>query len=371
MELLYDPVAPATMRSPFSIYRRLRDEAPVHYVEERGFWVLSRFEDDEIAKLGLAPTIVMMDPPRQRVLRALVSRGFTPRRVADLEAPIRAFVVERLGRLLAAGEGDLIGALAGPLPTFAVAYFLGVPEDDRDRFDGWSHAIVEANAQGSVIHHAAAAIGDLYRYFTQIIEARERDPRDDMISVLIGSEVDGERLSVQEILGFCFVMIAGGNDTTTGLIGGAAELLTERRDQRQLLMADPSRIAPALDEFLRLTSPVQGLCRTTTREVKVRDSVIPEGRKVHLLYAAANRDVREFGPTADELDVLRTVRRHLAFSSGPHFCLGSHVARLQAQIVLEELLTRMPEFVVDADAGRYAPGAFVRRFEYLPIRAKP
>jgi cytochrome P450 len=388
---LYDPLDPETKRNPFPVYQRLRHEDPVHLVVSRGFWALSRFEDvyaaardtetfssaqgltfeeDEIARLGLAPTIVMMDPPRQTALRRLVSRGFTPRRVAELEEPIREFVVERVERMRAAGEADFIRELAGPLPTFVVAHFLGVPAEDRPRFDEWSNAIVQANALGSVLTSAADAVADLYRYFGGLISERRARPQDDMISVLIGSDLDGEQLTDAEILGFCFVMIAGGNDTTTGLVGGAAALLTERRDQRQLLIEDPERIRNAVEEFLRLTSPVQGLSRTTTREVTLRGRTIPAGRKVHLLYGSANRDPREFGPTAEQLDVTRKVARHVAFGSGPHFCMGAAVARLQGRVAIEELLTRMPEFAVVEAAGRYAPGPFVRRFEVLPIQAR-
>jgi cytochrome P450 len=387
-EELYDPLDPETQRNPFPVYQRLRDEDPVHLVVSRGFWALSRFEDvyaaardtetfssaqgltfeeDEIARLGLAPTIVMMDPPRQTALRRLVSRGFTPRRVAELEAPIREFVVERVERMRAAGEADFIRELAGPLPTFVVAHFLGVPAEDRPRFDEWSNAIVQANALGSVLTSAADAVADLYRYFGGLIEERRARPQDDMISVLIASDLDGEQLTDAEILGFCFVMIAGGNDTTTGLVGGAAALLTQRRDQRQLLIEAPERIRTAVEEFLRLPSPVHGLSRTTTREVTLRGRA---GRKVHLLYGSANRDPREFGPTAEQLDVTRKVARHVAFGSGPHFCMGAAVARLQGRVAIEELLTRMPEFAVDAAAGRYAPGPFVRRFEVLPIQAR-
>lgn len=388
---LYDPLDPETQRNPFPIYQRLRDEDPVHHVASRNFWALSRFEDvyaaardtetfssaqgltfeeDEIAKLGLAPTIVMMDPPRQIALRRLVSRGFTPRRVAELEGPIREFVVERVERMRAAGEADLIRELAGPLPTFVVACFLGVPVEDRPRFDAWSHAIVHANALGNVLTSAADAVADLYRYFGGLIKERRVRPQDDMISALLASDVDGEQLTDAEILGFCFVMIAGGNDTTTGLVGGAAALLTECHDQRQRLIEDPQRIQNAVEEFLRLTSPVQGLSRTTTREVTLRGRTLPAGRKVHLLYGSANRDPREFGPTAERLDITRKIARHLAFSSGPHFCMGAAVARLQGRVAIEELLARMPDFAVDEAAGRYAPGPFVRRFEYLPIQTR-
>jgi cytochrome P450 len=171
------------------------------------------------------------------------------------------------------------------------------------------------------------------------------------------------------ILGFAFTMVAGGNDTTTGLLGGAADLLTSEPAQRRMLRDDPTRIPDAVDELLRLTSPVQGLARTVTTDVTIRGTTIPAGRKVMLLYGSANRDPREFGADAEHLDVRRAPRQILTFSFGAHFCLGAAAARLQGRIVLEELLARCPEFAVDAERGVFAPGSFVRRYDALPFRA--
>ncbi len=390
--LVYDPYSPALRRDPYPTYRRLRDDAPLHHDEARGFYVLSRFsdvyaavrdpatfssasgltfEDDEIRRLNIPPTIVMMDPPRHTAFRALISKAFTPRRVLDQDAPIRAFVVDRIERIRAAGAADLIGELAGPLPTFVVANVLGVPEAERHRFDAWSNAIVQANAEGGgIISRAADAVMSLFAFFGGLIEQRRAEPGEDLLSALLAARVDGAQLSVAEIVGFCFVMIAGGNDTSTGMIGAAATLLDEHPDQRARLRDDPSLIPGAVEEILRLESPVQGLCRTTTRDVELHGCVVPADSKVHMLYGAANRDPREFGDTAEQLDVTRTIERQLAFSSGPHYCLGAALARMQGRIALEELLRRMPAFSVDVSAARLAPGAFVRRYEYLPIRAR-
>jgi len=172
------------------------------------------------------------------------------------------------------------------------------------------------------------------------------------------------------MLGVAFTMVTGGNDTIMGLLGGALELLTQHPEQRALLLEDPARIPNAIEEFLRLSSPVQGLARTLTRDVKLEGKTLAHGRKVLLLYASANRDEREFGPDAGTCDVTRKIRRHLSFSYGPHHCVGAAAARLQARVVLEEVLARCPDFAVDAEAGRYADGPFVRRFERLPFRAK-
>lgn len=388
----YDPFDPATVRWPFEVYRELRDHDPVHHLPEHRTWVLSRFADvfdaardpetfssarglslggGDIEVLGLAPTIVMMDPPDHTAYRRLVSRGFTPRRVAEIEPAVRAFAVERIesmrARIAEEGEADLVAELAGPLPSFVVAHYLGVPPADRPRFDGWSAAIVSANAAGDVIGLARDAIGELYGYFTDLLDRRRGEPGDDMISALAHADVGGEPVTLEAVLGYAFVMIAGGNDTTTGLLGGAAELLTERPDQRQLLIDHPALVPNAVEELLRLTSPVQGLSRQVTRPVVVAGQAIEPGERVHLLYGSANRDEREFGPDAGELDVTRSIDRILTFTTGPHHCLGAAAARLQGRVALEELLARMPDFVVDGAAGTYAPGAFVRRFERLPV----
>ncbi|MCA9563810.1 MAG: cytochrome P450 [Myxococcales bacterium] len=388
--LSYDPFQDAFLDEPFDIYRRLRDEAPVYRATTSGrdYYVLSRFadvfaaardaatfssakgltpEEDEILKLGLAPTIVMMDPPRQNRLRRLVSRGFTLRRVSDLEAPIRRFVTTKLDALSADGGGDFISALAGPLPTFTVAHFLGVPEEDHHRFDRWSDAIVQANAAGSVVEKALGAVLELYQYFQGLIQERRTEPEDDMVSILIQSEVDGERLEVEDILGFCFVMIAGGNDTTTGLLGGGLALLEAYPEQRARLAKDSELIPNAVEELLRLTSPVQGLSRSTTKDVTLHGVTIPAETKVHLLYAAANRDPREFGANAEDLDIDRSIEAHMAFTSGPHHCLGAAVARLQSRIAIEEVLARWPQYRLDLQRAKLAPGAFIRRYQTLPI----
>jgi len=391
--LCYDPLDPELWRDPYPTYARLRDEDPVHFVTKRGFWVLSRFadvmaatcdtttfssahgltfEEDEITKLGLMPTLVMMDRPRHTLYRRLVNAMFTPRAVSERERAVRAFTRTCVEHIADMGDADFIAEVASPLPSFVVADYLGVPDSDRAAFGTWSSAIVQANASGNVLS-AGQAVGELYGYFTELATSKKGGSGIDMISVLLESEIDGRPVSIEEILGFCFVMVAGGNDTAAGLIGGTAALLSEHPGQRRLLTSEPGRVAGAVEELLRFLSPVQGLSRTTTAEVTLGPPngpvTVPAAAKVHLLFASANRDPREFGPDAGMLDVTRDMARTLAFSSGPHHCLGAAAARLEGRVVIEELLRVMPDFVTDAGAGRYAPGPFTRRFEYLPIRA--
>jgi len=310
--------------------------------------------------------MVMMDPPDHTAFRRTVGKGFSPRHVASLEGAIREFVVDRMERMRSEGECDIVRELFKPLPSMVVAHFLGVPQADRGRFDRWTEAIVAATAAGNTLS-AGDAVGELFEYFTDLVERLRQSPGDDAVSHLITETEDEPSKSILEVLGFAFTMITGGNDTTTGLLGGSAELLTAWPEQRAVLREEPTRIGPAVEELLRLTTPVQGLARTATRDVAYRDAIIPAGAKVMLLYASANRDRDEFGIDAEALDVERRPRRIVSFGYGPHHCLGAAVARLQGRVALEELLQRCPDFSVDAARGVFAPGHFVRRYESLPF----
>ena len=242
--IVFEPFGKDTWRDPYPLYERLRDEDPVHRTPA-GLWVLSRFHDvwtaardtstfssaqgltfvNEVEELGLKPTIVMMDPPDHTRYRRLVSRGFTPRRVEVLEPRLRSFIHERLVDLIAAGEGDFVSALAAPTPNWVVGEYLGVPEDDRDKFGRWTEFIVQSSGGDGHGDGSERALADLYSYFTELIERRRSESGDDLISVLVAADDDGA-IGLEGILGYAFVMIAGGNDTAIGLLGGIAELLT-------------------------------------------------------------------------------------------------------------------------------------------------
>lgn len=393
----YRPGGGEAWRSPWASYAALREHDPVHHVvpagrEQHDFHVLSRHADvlaaavdvatfssnhgltveyDELERIGLvdSPPFVMTDPPVHTTFRKLVARGFTPRQVRELEPVVRAFAVERLSRLRDAGGGDVVVELFKPLPSLVVGHYLGVPVEDQPRFDDWSGAIVAANVAGEGAAAAVAAADatiELMGYFSELVERRRVEPGEDTVSQLVRAEVD-----LLEILAFVFTMVAGGNDTSTGALGGAVQLLAQRPDQRALLAADPRLVPEAVEEFLRLTSPVQGLARTTTRDVELHGVVVPAGRKVLLLYGAGNRDPRRYGPDADELDVRRSPSQILSFGQGHHHCLGAAAARLQIQVTLEELVRRIPDFAVDEDAITWAPGPYVRRPLALPMTVLP
>ena len=385
-----------TWAAPWPMYRALRDHDPVHHVVPdhpgHDYWVLSRHADvwnaardhetfssaqgltvnyGELEMIGLQdnPPMVMQDPPVHTEFRKLVSRGFTPRQVEAVEPAVRRFVIERIERLRAAGGGDIVAELFKPLPSMVVAHYLGVPEQDRDRFDGWTEAIVAANTTGSVAS-VGAAVGSMMGYFAELIERRRRDPGDDTVSHLVAAGVgaDGDAAGTLAVLAFTFTMVTGGNDTTTGMLGGSVQLLHQRPDQRRLLAGQPDLIGDAVDELLRLTSPVQGLARTTTRAVQLHGRTIPAGRKVLLLYGSANRDERQYGADAGELDVTRRPRNILTFSHGAHHCLGAAAARMQARVALTELLARCPDFEVDESGIVWAGGGYVRRPLAVPFR---
>lgn len=396
-----------TWSNPWPMYRALRDHDPVHHVvppshPEHDYYVLSRHADvwaaardhetfssakgltvnyDDLELIGLQdnPPFVMQDPPVHTQFRKLVSRGFTPRQVEAVEPKVREFVVERIEGLRAAGGGDIVTELFKPLPSMVVAHYLGVPEEDWAQFDGWTQAIVAANtAEGGVagaLGTVGDAVGSMMSYFTGLIERRRTDPEDDTISHLVsagvGSEDDaGDMAGTLSILAFTFTMVTGGNDTVTGMLGGSMPLLNERPDQRKLLVDNPELITDAVEELLRMTSPVQGLARTTTRDVTIGDTRIPAGRRALLLYGSANRDERQYGPDAAELDVTRCPRNILTFSHGAHHCLGAAAARMQSRVALTELLARCPDFEVD-DAGIvWAGGNYVRRPLSVPIRVQ-
>jgi len=384
------PCSGETWRDPWPMYAALRDHDPVHHVEDGDYWVLSRYDDvaaaaldtetfssaqgltftyDDMAAAGLEEIrpMVFLDPPEHGEFRRLVVRGFTPRQVTSVEPEIRSFVADRVERLRQAGGGDVVAELLKPLPSLVVGRYLGVPASDQTQFDNWTNGIVAANALGDPLL-ASQTVTELFGYFDELIKWRRASPDDDVISELVQA-ADEASVSALQILGFAFTMVTGGNDTTTGLLSCGLDLLSDHPQQQDRLVDDPSLIPAGIEELLRLTSPVQGLARTTTRDVDIAGTRVPRGRKVFLLYGSANRDPREFGPTAEALDVGRRPARILTFSIGAHHCLGAAAARLMGRVVLEELLGRCPSFAVDGAAGEFAPGHFVRRFAALPFTA--
>ncbi|MFC9440869.1 cytochrome P450 [Nocardia sp. NPDC057030] len=388
----------ATWTSPWEMYAALREQDPVHHVvpptrPDHDYWVLTRHADvyaaardsetyssrdgltveyGELEQIGLTdnPPLVMQDPPEHTDFRKLVARGFTPRQVSEVEPVVRRFVRDRLDRIAADGGGDIVKQVFKPLPSMVVAYYLGVPEEDRARFDGWTDAVVAGSIDRAQTQALPASM-EMMGYFAELIKRRRTDPGEDTVSLLVQAGMAADDADVRglvQILAYTWTMVAGGNDTTTGLLGGAVQLLQQHPDQRAALAADKDRIRTAVEEFARLTAPVQGLARTVTRAVELHGRTIPVGRKVLLVFGSANRDERAFGDDAAELNIDRNPQRILTFGHGAHHCLGAAAARMQARVALEELLDRFPDYVVDIDAVEYAPGPYVRRPTTVPFR---
>ena len=371
-------------RNPYPMYSDLRNNSPVHFVETGSFWVLSRFEDvfnaarnprvfssrhgltiDQDSNnldMGDSAPIVFLDPPEHTEFRRLISKGFTPRKAEDMTEDISAFVESAINRIKELETCDIISELFKPLPSFVVSKYLGVPASDRVVFDTWTEKIV-AGAIHNEENEGLEAIYEVTNYFTELIEWRKKTPGDDLISELI--KMGEEKVSIMWILGLAFTMIAGGNDTTTGLLGGSVVLLSENPDQRKLLLEDLSLLPDAIEELLRMTSPVQGLSRVILEDFKLHDEKIPAGSRVLLGYGSGNRDEHEFGEDSEKLDIQRKIKRILSFGSGAHFCLGASVARLQSSIALREILRNFPDFYADDSSSTYATGNYVRRHTHL------
>ena len=393
----FEPCNAETWPNPWPMYAALREHDPVHHVvpadaPDQDYYVLSRHADvwaaasdhetfssakgltityGDLEMIGLAanPPMVMQDPPQHTDFRKLVARAFTPAHVKQLEPEVRAFAVERIERLRATGGGDIVAELFKPLPSMVVAHFLGVPQEDRSQFDRWTEAIVAATINPDGVASAGDAVIEMMTYFSGLIERRRTDQGEDTVSHLVaaGMGAPGDDAGIFAILAFAFTMVTGGNDTTTGMLGGSTQLLHRHPDQRKLLVDDPALINEAVEELLRMTSPVQGLARTATRDVTIGDTTIPAGRRALLLYGSANRDERQFGPTAEELDVLRKPRQILSFGYGAHHCIGNQAARMQARVALEELLARCPDYAVDESGIAWAGGSYVRRPVTVPF----
>ena len=381
----FNPYSPSFRQDPYPVYRRLRDEYPVYHNEELGFFAISRYDDIVAAlqdvetfsssnALGIGapkevldqiPMMMLLDPPRHGQLRALVNRAFTPRRVAGLEPRIRALARSLVDDFIERGSCDLVEHFSGPLPATVIAELLGVPAEDGLMFKEKSTAIVTQDAKGGGDLDFTPAI-ELMLYMTAAYDERRKQPRDDLMSALLEAEIDGVRLSQEELLGFAFLLLVAGNETTTNLISNAVGLLDQYPDQRRQLVDDPSLLPAAIEEFLRFESPVQGLSRTPRKDSVIHGCTVPEDAQLLLLYASANRDERRIDDP-ERFDISRDPKPHLAFGFGTHFCLGASLARLEAKIALEELLARAPEFRVDFASSARLGGGVVRGWATLPV----
>jgi cytochrome P450 len=382
----FNPYSHAFHDDPFSFYRELRDEAPCYFNDELQFYALSRY-DDVLAALhdpdtycsryGIAledsnpvPMLLTTDPPDHTGLRRLISGAFTPRRVADLEPPIRNLVRRYADGLGAADKPDFIADYAARLPMDVIATLLGVPSADHDELRGWSDALLHREEGSPEVTPAGYdASYRLYKYFSAFVTDRREHPGgDDLTAALITAESDGEHLTDDQVVGFLFLLIIAGNETTTKLLGNVMLALQRFPSERDKLLADRSRIADAVEEILRYESSTQYMARTLTLDVELHDSTMREGTKVLLLLGSGNRDERVFD-NPDVFDIDRVwPRPHLAFGHGIHVCLGAALARLEMRVSLEELLERFPNFEIDESSLERIHSGNVRGYARMPVR---
>jgi cytochrome P450 len=310
-------------------------------------------------------SILFMDPPEHARYRKIVSTQFTPRAVAALEDRVREITNVVLSAIDPSDEIDLVDAVTAPIPMLVIAELLGVPVEDRDRFRRWSDAMMDAATEMSQESLAQAA--ELYVYFNEHLAQRREHPGDDLLSRLVNAEVDGERLTEWELLGFCMTLLVAGNETTRNLLSGGLLALHDHPEQRRLAQSDAGR---TVEELLRWVSPIMLFARTATRDATIGSQHINEGDFVVMLYIAANRDESVFGPTATQFDVKRDPNPHLGFGFGEHFCLGAGLARLEARIVLDEVLARFPSYAVLGEPDR-VPSTLLRGIAKLPVVLAP
>ncbi|MCU1452716.1 MAG: cytochrome [Acidimicrobiales bacterium] len=297
------------------------------------------------------PTMLHTDPPEHTRYRKLVQPGFAPAVIRALEAPVRALAVERIERIEPGAVVDLVPALAEPFPVEVIADLLGVPAADRARFVAWSDASIP-DASDLSLDERMALMGEMHVYLLNAARERRGGTGDDLVTVLANVDVDGEVLSDDELVMFLNQLLVAGNETSRNMISGGLWALAERPDQWARLHADRGLVRTAIEEILRWTTPVVAFMRTATRATELRGVAIAAGDPVLLLYEAANRDVEAFGPTAGELDVGRDPNPHVALGFGPHFCIGAALARLEARVVLEELLDRFTTIEPAGDIER-------------------
>jgi cytochrome P450 len=388
--LVYDPYAYEIHEDPYPTYRRMRDEAPVYRNDERNFWALSRhadvmaaFRDSErfsnaegvsIDPAASGPhahrtmSFLAMDAPQHPRMRGLVSRGFTPRRVAGMEDDIRRLTIQHLDVALEKGPFDFVADLAGKVPMDVISEMLGVPEADRALLRKQSDLLIHREEGVTDVPPAGVeAAFALVIYYAELIADRRAHPGDDLISALCAAEVEGDRLTDDEITAFLFLMVVAGNETTTKLLAHAWYWGWRNPDQRAKPFGDASQIPPWVEETLRYDTSSQMLARVTLTDIDLHGVTIPKGDRVLLLAGSANRDERAFAdPDRYDLDRDRESVGIASFGVGRHFCLGASLARLEARVVLEELIKRVADYEIDPAGTRRVHSVNVRGFETLP-----
>ncbi len=393
--LNFDHYDHALQDDPYPTYARLREEAPLFHNTDHDFWVMSRHADlhkawrtedvysnrmgvtlDESAwneNAHMVMSFLGMDPPEQTRLRKLVSRGFTPRRVNEMGPRIAEISLAHLEKALEADELDWIADFAGRFPMDVISDLLGVPPADRDEVRRLADLLViREDGLRDVPRAGMDASMELFSYFAALLKERKAAPRDDLVSMLLTSDEDGQAMTDGELTAFLFLMVVAGNETTTKLLGNAVANISKHPSQRADVFADPALIEPWIEETLRYEASSQLLARLTLDDVTIGGVTCPAGSKLLLNVGSANHDHEVF-TDAEEFDIHRSpeeLAKHLAFGGGRHYCLGANLARLEAKIALEQLVERCSSIEVLPGARRFY-SANVRGYAALPVRVTP
>jgi cytochrome P450 len=390
-EIYYDPYDFDIDIDPYPVWKRMRDEAPLYYNEKYDFYAVSRFDDVErcsvewrtylsgkgsvleMIKMGVdipPGSILFEDPPTHDIHRSLLSRVFTPRRIAEIEPKVRAFCAASLDPLVGAGGFDFIGDLGAQMPMRTIGMLLGIPEEDqealRDRLDSGMRL-----KEGAPPDPNDTLVSLADEAFAEYIDWRADHPSDDLMTELLNAEFEDHTgvtrtLSREEILGYVGLLAGAGNETTTRLIGWMGKLLAENPDERRKVVDDRSLVPNTVEELLRFEAPSPVQARYISQDVEHYGQKIEAGNVMVLLTAAGNHDERHF-PDPDRFDIQREIDHHLSFGYGIHFCLGAALARLEGRVALDEVLNRFPTWEVDWDRAEQAHTSTVRGWEKLPV----
>jgi cytochrome P450 len=379
-------------RNPFPMYEQIRSGSPLLYVAPLDLWGIFDYDGvkraltDHEAFSSIVTTqttstpdwLVFSDPPRHTKLRAIILRAFTPRSIASLEPRVREISRELLDEAIERGEMDLVADYSGPLPTIVIAEMIGIPIADRPRFIQWSEVILNLSYTISGGEEAAEAVKvytatkeEMKAYLADLLEDRRKAPKDDLLTRLVEAEVDGERLTEEEILGFFQLLLTAGTETTTNLISNAILSFIDHPAELARLKASPELLPSAIEEVLRYRSPVLTMFRQTKREVELSGQVIPAGKFVLTMIGSANRDPKYF-KDPDRFDIGRDPNPHIAFGHGIHFCLGASLSRLEGKIAIPDLLSRLSGFErASAEPWEPRKAIHVHGPHRLPIRFQP
>ena len=389
----FHPMHPEFVADPYPTYHLLRTEDPVHQ-HPLGFWVLTRYEDvvsvlrdarfvkEPIAAVvasrmgGATPPVPLSmlerDPPHHTRLRGLVSKAFTPRVVEALRPDIQQIVDGLLDRVAGTHTMDLVEDFAYPLPVVVICQLLGVPVEDRERFKTWGVDIARGldaillPPDSEVVQRSGAARRAMIEYFRELIAQRRSSPRDDLLSGLIAAEEVGDKLTEQELLASCILLLVAGHETTVNLIGNGTLALLRHPAELRRLRENPELIGSAVEELLRYDGPVQRTARVASEDVVIGGRTIAKDDLVLPFMGAADRDPAQF-PDPDRLNIARADNRHIAFGLGIHFCLGAPLARVEGQIAIGTLLRRLPKLALATERPEYRQSLTLRGLAGLPV----